>query len=146
MAATMKLVHTKKGKKKKTKVIGTENIFCRSDCICTHNLKQTDRVKNYILGLKLHRKFFCRAESDTHNLKQENRVKTTWVEWKRWDRDGPGSVHLHCWICAVKRYSSIWTRKGTVVCELNWKKTGATGLKIEYCDNSGLCPTKLNCL
>jgi hypothetical protein len=25
----------KKGKKKKTKVIGTENIFCRSECIHT---------------------------------------------------------------------------------------------------------------
>jgi hypothetical protein len=43
----------------------------------THNLKRTDRVKNDILGLKLHKKLFCRSESDTNNLKQENRVKTT---------------------------------------------------------------------
>jgi hypothetical protein len=63
----------KKGKKKKIKVTGTENIFCR----VTHNLKRTDGVKNDILGLRLHRKLFCKSENDMDNSKQENRVKTT---------------------------------------------------------------------
>ncbi len=45
-----------------------------------------------IYGLNLHRKMFCRSETDTHNSKRENRVKTTWIKvrtlGRRWPRVG----------------------------------------------------------
>jgi hypothetical protein len=70
MAATMKLgVH----KQKKTdSLYKNKKYFCRSECD-THNLKQADRVKNYVCTENI----FCRLEYDTHNSKRENRVKTT---------------------------------------------------------------------
>ncbi len=60
----------------------------------THNLKRTDKVKNDIVGLRLHRKLFCRSENDMHNSKQEN----SYNDLNKMEPMGqrcPGSVHLH---------------------------------------------------